>query len=193
MKVYGEWRYSPILNLNTLWRWVIGSTQRSLYPLRKRAYYPVSTRLDGLQKWSGQYADEESLLPLPRIEPQFLGWSYRPLYQKDLYAVVLASLLVALLVCPGRLRPRIRSCETVQAAGSRPSASAEGSRSRSQRHSFRGETLTDLHLPTERPHYVYHQPFPLQVVRHSWELPSWRVCVFGIREQSRAPQVHLTQ
>jgi hypothetical protein len=51
-------------------------------------------RLDGLQKWCGQFGDEESLLPLQRIEPLFLGWPSRR-YTSDRYLG--CSVRVALL------------------------------------------------------------------------------------------------
>ena len=74
------------------------------------------------------------------------------IHRRDIWAAVLASLFFLLVVRTGR-RAKNSSCEIAQAAGSRPSASAARSRSRSRRHFFRGETLTDLHLPTERSQY----------------------------------------
>jgi hypothetical protein len=40
------------------------------YPWGQSLQYPLDRRLDGPQSWSGYYAVEKSLLPLPGFEPQ---------------------------------------------------------------------------------------------------------------------------
>jgi hypothetical protein len=41
----GEWRYSStVLNLSTIWRWVLSFKFRPLYPQGKRSQYPLHKR-----------------------------------------------------------------------------------------------------------------------------------------------------
>jgi hypothetical protein len=66
-----EWRCSStILDLSTVWKWVVSFTLRPLYPQGKIPHYPLNRRLGGPQSRSGHCWEERYLLPLLGIEPQ---------------------------------------------------------------------------------------------------------------------------
>jgi hypothetical protein len=44
-----------------------------------RPLYPLNRRLGALQSYSGRFGEEKNILPLPEIEPRFLG-SFRLLH-----------------------------------------------------------------------------------------------------------------
>ena len=57
-----------ILNLSTRWMCVVSFMSRPLYPLRKILRYQLNMRLLGFQNKSGNFGEEEDILPLPGIE-----------------------------------------------------------------------------------------------------------------------------
>jgi hypothetical protein len=77
-----KWRrggISPgILDLCTRWRWVVSFTFRSLYPQRRRPWYPSDRRLGGPQSRSGRGGEEKNSQPLPGPEPPII----RPIVQR---------------------------------------------------------------------------------------------------------------
>jgi hypothetical protein len=58
-----------ILDLGTRRRWVVSFTARPLYLRGKRPWYPLDTRLGGLQSLSGRCREEKISQPPPGIEP----------------------------------------------------------------------------------------------------------------------------
>jgi hypothetical protein len=82
-----EWRCSSIiLDLDIRWNLVVSFTPRLLYPRRNSPCYPSDRRLCEPRRRYGHCGEEKDLLPLPAIEPQFLGRPtpslslYRPLH-----------------------------------------------------------------------------------------------------------------
>jgi hypothetical protein len=73
MRTYGEWKYSSTILLGTRLRWVVSFTPLPFYPRCKNPRYPLCRRLGGLQGRSGRYRKERILIPMPGIEPRFLG------------------------------------------------------------------------------------------------------------------------
>jgi hypothetical protein len=71
MKAYwGSGRIAKhILDLGTVWRWVVSFTPRPLYPQEKIPWYPLDRRLGGLQSRSGLGDEEKNTQPSPGIEP----------------------------------------------------------------------------------------------------------------------------
>jgi hypothetical protein len=70
----GEWRCSStILNLSFRYRWMVSIMPRPLLPPGNSLRYHLYWRLGGPQRQSGCYGEEKNLLPLPEIEPEFLG------------------------------------------------------------------------------------------------------------------------
>jgi hypothetical protein len=71
----GEWGCSSTsLNLDTRCRWVVSFTPQSFYSWWKNPWYPLDRRLGwSLNQWSGHWAEEKNLSPLPVIKPWFLG------------------------------------------------------------------------------------------------------------------------
>jgi hypothetical protein len=71
MKAY--WRSGGIapriLDLGTIWRWVVSFTPRNLYPQGNSPWYPLDRSLGGTQSRSGRGGEEKNFQPLPRLEP----------------------------------------------------------------------------------------------------------------------------
>jgi hypothetical protein len=66
----GKWRYSStILDEGTQQRWVVILAPWPLHPGERAPWYPLDRRLGAPQSWSGWYAEEKNLLPLPKIKP----------------------------------------------------------------------------------------------------------------------------
>lgn len=57
-----------LLNLGTIWRWVVSFKPQLLYPWWRSPWCMCGRKLGGLQRWSGCCAQEENLLPLLWIE-----------------------------------------------------------------------------------------------------------------------------
>jgi hypothetical protein len=64
---------SHILNLGTRQRWRVRFTLWPLYSPGKSSWFPLELRLGGPESQSGHCGDKKNLLPLPGIEPQFIG------------------------------------------------------------------------------------------------------------------------
>jgi hypothetical protein len=69
-----EWRHnSTILNLDTRWRFVVKFHAPAALRLGKEPPVPLFRRLGGPRSSSGCYGEEKYVLPLPGIEPLYLG------------------------------------------------------------------------------------------------------------------------
>jgi hypothetical protein len=69
MKTYG----GVILGLGNRWKSVVSFTLRPRFPQRNSVPYPLYSTLSGPQSRSGRCREYKNCLPLPRIEPRFLG------------------------------------------------------------------------------------------------------------------------
>jgi hypothetical protein len=58
---------SLIFNLGTRWKWVVNVTSLPLYPGRETRY-PLFRRLGASKSRSGRFGEEESMLPLARLD-----------------------------------------------------------------------------------------------------------------------------
>lgn len=67
-----NWEVPLILYLDSRWKLVAGFTSRSLYPWLKCHRYPINRKMAGTQNRPGRFEEEESLQPLPGIEPRYL-------------------------------------------------------------------------------------------------------------------------
>jgi hypothetical protein len=71
----GERRYSStILNLGTIWRWVVNFMPLPLYSPRKLFQYPLYMRLGGPQSRSGRCGEDKNVFPLAGIDLRFFGF-----------------------------------------------------------------------------------------------------------------------
>jgi len=61
-----------ILDLGTIWRWVVSFTSWLLYPKRKSCWYPWDRRLGGPQSLSGHSGEEKNSQPPLGLEPPIL-------------------------------------------------------------------------------------------------------------------------
>jgi len=72
--LWGIWGTAPlILILHTSWKRVVSFTPRPNYHQRKHFLYLSSRKLGGLQSRSRNVAKDKNPLPVPEIEPRFLG------------------------------------------------------------------------------------------------------------------------
>jgi hypothetical protein len=73
MKAYWGGGIAPrILDLGTIWRWVVSFTPRVLYPQGKSSWYPLDRRLGGPQTRSGRGGEEKNSQTLPALEPPII-------------------------------------------------------------------------------------------------------------------------
>jgi hypothetical protein len=69
MKTYGEWSYnSPILKLNTRWRWLVSFTPMLIYPVRNEFTVPIAYQAGWDIEVDWTLWKENSLFSLPEIE-----------------------------------------------------------------------------------------------------------------------------
>jgi hypothetical protein len=57
-----------IIDLGTIWRWVVSFTPRQLYPQGKGSWYPLDRRLSGPQSRYGRGGEEKNSQPLPGLK-----------------------------------------------------------------------------------------------------------------------------
>jgi hypothetical protein len=70
-EIWGSGGIAPrILNLGTIWRWVVSFTPRLLYPRGKRPQYPLDRRLGGTQSPAGRDGEDKKSLHIAGIEPR---------------------------------------------------------------------------------------------------------------------------
>jgi hypothetical protein len=69
--MWGEWRYSSILDLGIRWRWGVSFTPRLLYPRGKSALCPLDRRLGGPQSRPGHWTRDKSRAPAGNWSPIF--------------------------------------------------------------------------------------------------------------------------
>jgi hypothetical protein len=77
-----------ILDLVTIWRWVVSLTPRPLYPQGKSPWYPLDRRLGKPQSQSGHGGEKKNSKPLPGLEPPIM----QPVAQR--YATEISRLLI---------------------------------------------------------------------------------------------------
>jgi hypothetical protein len=61
-----------ILDLGTRWRWVVSFKPQPIYPQGKSPWYPLNSRLGGLQSRSGHGGKEKNSQLLPGLEPPII-------------------------------------------------------------------------------------------------------------------------
>jgi hypothetical protein len=89
----GKWRYSTaILDLGTIWRWMVSFTPRPLYPRRKSPWYSLNRRVGVPRIRSGRCGVEENLMPLLVIHPSSLYQLSCPGSVKKVYLIYIVFL-----------------------------------------------------------------------------------------------------
>jgi hypothetical protein len=67
--VLGSGGIAPrILDLGTIWRWVVSFTPRPFHLQGKNAWYPLDRMLGGTQSRSGRGGEDKNSQPLPGLE-----------------------------------------------------------------------------------------------------------------------------